>query len=56
MTKDNFLELQESHRTSGLTLKRYLQQIGLSYSFIVRTHHGASLLCKYKERLITMAK
>lgn len=32
MTKDDFLQLQELQRNSGLTLMKYLQEIGLSYS------------------------
>ena len=32
MTKDDFLQLQELQRNSGLTLMKYLQENGLSYS------------------------
>ena len=32
MTKDVFLQLQELQRNSGLSLMKYLQEIGLSYS------------------------
>ena len=32
MTKDDFLQLQELQRNSGLSLMKYLQEKGLSYS------------------------
>ena len=32
MSHEEFLKLQSSHQSSGLTLKSYLQQIGTSYS------------------------
>ena len=32
MTRDDFLQLQALQRNSGLSLMKYLQEIGLSYS------------------------
>ena len=32
MTKDDFLQLQELQRNSGLPLMKYLEEIGLKYS------------------------
>ncbi len=32
MTQEEFIDLQLSHQSSGLTLKSYLKQIGTSYS------------------------
>ena len=32
MTREEFLELQSAHQSSGLSLKLYLQQIGVGYS------------------------
>ena len=32
MTREEFLELQSSHQSSGQSLKLYLQQIGVGYS------------------------
>ena len=32
MTKEDFLQLQSAHQQSGLSLKSYLQQIGMGYS------------------------
>ena len=32
MTREEFIDLQLAHQSSGLTLKLYLQQAGISYS------------------------
>lgn len=32
MTKEEFVQFQESHRNSGLSLKKYLQREGIGYS------------------------
>jgi len=32
MTQEDFIELQSNHQKSGLSLKLYLQQIGISYT------------------------
>ena len=43
MTKDDFLQLKELQRNSGLTLMKFLQERGLSYSI-------------YNYRMLTMLK
>ena len=47
MTKDDFLQLQELQRNSGLSLMKFLQEKGLSYS--TYNYWKSKFLCKESE-------